>query len=160
MSTGQAESVLDPARTRPTSVRWKPKGPEIDRWCQSVKLGSGGVRFGSVGGESRRILQMSPESSKKSPESAKITRLHQKSLKSTWISSNLVGSHKIWSRSHLDLLESRWIHQLWSVEIPPNLTKYRRNQLGSHRISPNMAEISPDHLEYELELTEVGRICI
>ena len=77
---GQAESILDPAQTRPTSIRWKPEGPEIDHRRQLVKLvlGSSGVRFGSVGGESRQILQMSPESSKKSPESVKITRLHQK----------------------------------------------------------------------------------
>ena len=128
MSTGQAESVLDPARTRPTSVRWKPKGPEIDRWCQSVKLGSGGVRFGSVGGESRRILQMSPESSKKSPESAKITRLHQKSLKSTWISSNLAGFTN-YGRSRFR-------------RISPNIAEISLDLTGSHQIWPRSRRIT------------------
>ena len=48
--------------------------------------------------------------------------LHQKSPKSAWISSNLAGSHQIWSRSHLDLLECR--------RISPNLTWIFSNIAG------------------------------
>ena len=48
--------------------------------------------------------------------------LHQKSPNSAWISSNLAGSHQIWSRSHLDLLECR--------QISPNLTWIFSNIAG------------------------------
>ena len=70
---GRVGSVLDPTRTRPVGIGWKAEGLETDRRRHSVEsvLGSGGVRVGSVGVESRWILQTSPESSKKLPESAK-----------------------------------------------------------------------------------------
>ena len=56
--------------------------------------------------------------------------LHQKSPKSAWISSNLVGYHQIWLRSHLDLFEC-------------------------HRISPNLAWISPNIIGF---VYNVGRV--
>ena len=61
--------------------------------------------------------------------------LHQKSPKSAWISSNLAGSHQIWSRSRLDLLEC-------------------------HRISPNLAWMSSDLTKSRLDLPAYCRICI
>ena len=63
---GRVRSVLDPTRTRPASVGWKVEGPETDHRRHSVEsvLGLGGVRVGSVGVESPRILQTSPESAK------------------------------------------------------------------------------------------------
>ena len=66
-------SDLDLPRTQPASVEWKVEGPKTDCRRQSVKSvsGSSGVPVGSVSGESRWILQTSPESSKNSPESAK-----------------------------------------------------------------------------------------
>ena len=74
LSTGRVRSVLDPTRTRPAGVGWKAEGPETDRRRHSIEsvFSSGGVRVDSVGVESRWILQMSPESSKNSPKSAKI----------------------------------------------------------------------------------------
>ena len=57
--------------------------------------------------------------------------LHQKSPKSAWISSNLTGSHQIWSRSRLDLLECRWI-------------------------SPNLAWISPNIAGFVYNVGRVG----
>ena len=59
----------DPTRRR----RWKVEGPETDRRHHLVEsvFGSGGVRVGSIGVKSRRILQTSPESSKNSPKSTK-----------------------------------------------------------------------------------------
>ena len=57
--------------------------------------------------------------------------LHQKSPKSTWISSNLAESHQIWSRSCLDLLKCC-------------------------RISPNLAWISPNIAGFVYNVSRVG----
>ena len=57
--------------------------------------------------------------------------LHQKSPKSTWISSNLAESHQIWSRSRLDLLKCG-------------------------RISPNLAWISPNIAGFVYNVGRVG----
>ena len=58
LSTSQVRSVLDSSRTQPSNIGWKAEGPETDCLCESVESvsSSGGVRVGSVGGESRRIL--------------------------------------------------------------------------------------------------------
>ena len=93
--------------------------------------------------------------------------LHQKSPKSAWISSNLVGYHQIWLRSHLDLFECRrispnlaWIfsnvagsHQilLGSPRMSPDLTKSHLDVAGSHQISLGSPRILPD-----LYITSVG----
>ena len=83
LSTGWAKLVLDPTRTRPVGVKSNAKGPEIDRRRQSVEsvLSSGDARVGSVSGESRQILETSPESSKTLPKSTKThficTKNHQ-----------------------------------------------------------------------------------
>ena len=62
--------------------------------------------------------------------------LHQKSPKLAWISSNLAGSHQIWSRSRLDLLKCR--------RISPNLAWISSNVAGSHQISLECRRILPD----------------
>lgn len=104
LSMGRAGSILDPTQTRPAGIRWKMEGPKTDRRHQSVELvlGSSDARVGSVGEESRRILQKVarifknlPISTKTSPKSAKISPFASKITEITRSPPNLDEELKI-----------------------------------------------------------------
>ena len=74
--------------------------------------------------------------------------MHQKSPKSAWISSNLAGSHQIWSRSRLDLLECR--------RISPNFAWISSKIARSHQISLECRRISLHIARFVYNVGRVG----
>ena len=107
---------MDPTRTQPAVRR---VGGGGTRNLPPASLGRVGLGFGWCSGRFG-LLRESPDPTNVAGIFKKFAGicknpvdLHQKSPKSAWISSNLVGSHQIWSRSCLDLLECR--------RISPNL---------------------------------------
>ena len=126
LSTGQFRSILDPARTWPTSDEWKEEGPETDHRRQSVELvlSSSGAWVGSVGGEHCWRLQMSLESAKKWLKSAKTHQISIEIAKIyTKIAENLLGFGWIWlnlTKYGRDLTGSPWIWA-WSCQSWPDL---------------------------------------
>ena len=154
VSTGRVGSVLDPTRTRPVGVGWKAEGPETDRRRHSVESVLGSGRFGRCW-ESPDPANVAGIFKKFSGICKNPVDLHQKLPKSAWISSNLAGSHQIWSRSRLDLLECR--------RISPNLAWISSNVAGSHQISlecrrilPDFAWMSSDIARFEYNVGRVG----
>ena len=136
---GSGGSVLDPTRTR-TAVRRVGGGGTRNR--PPASLNRVGFGFGWCSGRFG-LLRESPDPTNVAGIFKKFAGicknrvdLHQKSPKSAWISSNLAGSHQIWSRSRLDLLECR--------RISPNFAWISSNVAGSHQISFGSPCILPD----------------
>ena len=154
---GSGGSVLDPIWTRP-AIRRVGGGGTRNR--PPASLGRVGFGFGWCSSRFGRLREW--------PDPANVAGifkkfagicknpvdLHQKSSKSAWISSNLAGSHQIWSRSSLDLLECR--------RISPNFAWISSNVAGSHQISLECRGISPNLVWISLHIAKfvynVGRV--
>ena len=148
---------MDPTRTRPAVRR---VGGGGTRTRPPASLGRVGFGVGWCSGRFGRLRESSDPANVTGifKKFARICKnsvdLHQKSPKSAWISSNLIGSHQIWSRSRLDLLECR--------RISPNLAWISSNVVGSHQISLECRRISPNFGWISLHIAgfvyNVGRV--